>query len=128
MSKDSIMRSKAFRLGAAYVAAYFLGIAACLLFTDVEPVLAGQPLWHLYPFLAVIGFPLFYLYLDATYTLSSNPAYWTVCSLGFLAVVQGIGVHFIPPRRYRSWGPLLAFFAIGFVGTMGVYYTAAASI
>ena len=42
--------------------------------------------------------------------------------------VMEVLVYFIKSRRLRAWRPLWIGFPIGFVGTLGVYYTAAASI
>jgi hypothetical protein len=111
-----------------FLGAYLLGIVACVLVTPVEPVLVGTPLWPSYPLLAIIGFFLFYLTLPPHYVFGAGIAYGLVYSIGLLSVVFGLAVHFGPLRRIRFLSPLLIGFSFGFVGTMGVYYTAAASI
>jgi hypothetical protein len=111
-----------------YLGAYLAGVLACVLVTPVEPVLVGFPLWPYYPLLAIIGFFLFYLHLPPQYVFGSGIAYTLVYSIGLLSVVLGLAVHFGPLRRIRVLSPFLIGFPIGFVGTMGVFYTAAASI
>jgi hypothetical protein len=111
-----------------YLGSYLAGVLACVLVTPVETVLVGKTLWPYYPLLAVIGFFLFYIYLPPQYVFGSGVVYGLVYSIGLLSVVLGLATHFEPLRRLRFLSPLLIAFPIGFVGTMGVYYTAAASI
>jgi hypothetical protein len=111
-----------------YLGAYLAGVVACVLLTPVETDLVGKSLWPLYPLLAVVGFFLLYLYIPPQYVFGSGIAYGLVYSTGLLSVVLGLAVHFGPLRRLRALGPLLIGFPFGFVGTMGVYYTAAASV
>lgn len=110
-----------------HLGSYLLGILACVMFTPVDPVLAGKALWPLYPLLAVVG-AFFYFALSPAYTFGSGVVHWLVGLLGLTAVVFGVAAHFGPLRRLRFLSPLLISFPIGFVGTLGVYYGAAQSI
>jgi hypothetical protein len=127
-SLDAKKRTSRSILVMRFVGAYLAGVLACVLVTPVEPVLVGTPLWPFYPLLAIIGFFLFYLYLPPQYVFGSGIAYSMVYSIGLLSVILGIAVHFGPLRRFHVLSPLLTGFPIGFIGTMGVYYTAAASV
>jgi hypothetical protein len=127
-SPDAKNRTRLLIIVMKYLGAYLFGVLASVLFTPVEPVLVGKPLWPYYPLLAIIGFFLFYLYLPPQYVFGSGLAYVLLYSINLLSVVLGLAVHFGPLRRIRVLSPLLLGFPIGFVGTMGVYYTAAASI
>ena len=113
-----------------YVGSYVLGIAACVLFTPVELELAGVVLWPYYPVFAAIGFFLFYLYLSSAYLPfgGSGASYWLLFSIGFVPVVFEAAAHFVRMPSFRACRPLWIGFPIGFAGTLGVYYTAAASI
>jgi hypothetical protein len=111
-----------------YLGAYLVGVVACVLVTPVEPVLVGAHLWPYYPLLAIIGFLLFHLYLAPQSVFGSGIACGLIYSIGLLSVVLGLAVRFGPLRRMRFLSPFLIGFPIGFVGTMGVFYTAAASI
>jgi hypothetical protein len=114
-----------------HLGCYLLGILACILLTPVDFTLAGKALWPLYPLLAVIGF-FVYFTLSPTYTFGNGVAqyvvHWLVFWIGLAAVVLGVAAHFRHFRRIRFLSPLLISFSIGFVGTLGVYYGAAASI
>ena len=113
-----------------YVGAYLLGIVTCVLFTPVELELAGVVLWPFYGVFSVIGFFLFYLYLSKAYLPfgGSGFAYCLLFSIGFIPVVFEVVAYFARMRHLRGWRPLWIGFPIGFVGTLGVFYTAAASI
>ena len=111
-----------------YLGFYFLGIAACILFTPVELVLAGKPLWPLYPVLSAIFFILFYLDSPPPYVFGRTFVYWLISSLGVILVLLGAGSYLNVLRRLRAFRPFLIGFPVGFVGTLSVYYHAAASI
>lgn len=111
-----------------YLGYYLLGIVACVLFTPADLVLVGTHLWPFYPFFSVIGFVLFYLYLPPNYVFGPTFGYWLVYSLGIVLVLLGVAVHFRPLRRLHSLRHMLIGFPVGFVGTLGVFYTAGASI
>lgn len=111
-----------------YLACYILGIGACIVFTPVEGELIGKALWPLYPILAPIGFFLYYLYLDPGYTFGSTLTHWLVGSIGLGPVVSGAAACLTRDRGPRALRPLWIAFPIGFVGTLGVYHSAAASI
>lgn len=111
-----------------YLGAYLLGIVACILLTPVEFVLAGKALWPLYPVFAVIGFFLYYFYLTPTYVTGSAQSFWLLGAIGFMPLVYAAICICKRKAVLRSWRPLLIAFPIGFVGTLGGYYTAAASI
>jgi len=110
-----------------HLGCYLLGILACVLLTPVEFVLAGMPLWHLYPLLSVI-FYFLYFTLDPADTFGPGGLHWLVIGLGLTPVVLGVAAHFSPLRRLRFLSPLLISFPIGFLGTFSVYLNAAASI
>ena len=50
-----------------YLASYLFGIALCVLVTPTAMVLINFTIALLYPFLAVVHVPLFYLYLAGAY-------------------------------------------------------------
>lgn len=89
-----------------------------------------MPLWFVYPILAPVGFLLFYLYLEGAYLPFGGIglSYWIYFSIGFVPVLMEILAYLMGSPRLRRWRPLWIGFPIGFVGTLGVYYTAAASI
>ena len=127
VSAGAARKAKVLRIALSYAISYLLGIVTCVLFTPVNMTLAGFHLWPLYPFIAVIGYFLFYL-LEPQYVFGATFGYWAVFSLGLLFPAVGIAVHFIPRKRFLWWGPTLVLFAFGFIGTMGVFYTAAQTI
>jgi NhaP-type Na+/H+ or K+/H+ antiporter len=110
-----------------YLGSYLLGILTCVLFTPVDLVLAGKALWPFYPF-AVIGFFLYYFYLDPQYVFGPATTYWLVGSIGLAPLVFEVAAYFRRSPRLRAWRPLWIGFPLGFIGTLGVFYTAAASI
>ena len=112
----------------AYLGFYLLGIVTCLLFTPADLSLAGVPLGLLYLPLATVGYFLFLFYLEPGYVFGSSFVYWLVYGAGVLLVILGIVVHLRALRSYRYLGPVLIAYPLGFVGTLGIYYTAAASI
>ena len=111
-----------------YLGCYLLGIVACILLTPVDLVLAGKALWPLYPVLAPVGFFLYYVYLTPPYVFGSVTSYWMAGSIALIPILFEIAVRFWRAPRVRSWRPLWIGFPVGFLGTLGVYYTAAASI
>ena len=114
-----------------YLGAYLLGIIASIALTPVEMSMGGHaPLWFLYPILAPIGFFLFYFYLEGAYLPfgGTGPSYWSYFTVGLVPLVMEVLAYSLGSRRLRVWRPLWIGFSIGFVGTLGVYYTAAASI
>ena len=114
-----------------YLGAYLLGIIASIALTPVEMSMGGHvPLWFLYPILAPIGLLLFYFYLEGAYLPFGGKGliYWFFFTVGFVPFVMEVLAYLSRSRRLRAWRPLWIGFPIGFVGTLGVYYTAAASI
>ncbi len=113
-----------------HLGSYVLGIMACVLFTPAELELAGVVLWPYYLVFAAIGFFLFYLYLSSAYLPfgGSGASYWLLFLIGFVPIVFEAAAHFVRMPSFRAYRPLWIGFPIGFVGTLGVYYTAAASI
>ncbi len=113
-----------------YLGSYCLGIMACVLFAPAELELAGVVLWPYYAVFAVIGFFLFYLYLSSAYLPfgGSGASFWLLFSIGFVPVVFEAAAQFVRMPSLRPCRPLWIGFPIGFVGTLGMYYTAAASI
>ena len=112
----------------AYLLWYLAGIVSCVVFTPVDLTLIRFPIVVLYPPLAVVGYPLFYLYLDPQYVWGSTPEYWCVYWTGLAFGALAILAHLIRWQPLRCWRPALAGFTLGFIGTMGVYYSVAASI
>ena len=119
-----------FRAVLSYCAAYLLGIISSIALTPVEMDLGGAPLWLLYPILAPIGFLLFYVYLEGAYLPfgGKGPSYWLYFAVGLFPFVMEAAAYFLGTRRWHAWRPLWIGFPIGFVGTLGVYYSAASSI
>ena len=78
-----------------HLGCYLLGILACVMFTPVDPVLAGKALWPLYPILAVLG-AFFYFALSPTYTFGSDVVHWLVGLIGLTAVVFGVVAYLVP--------------------------------
>jgi hypothetical protein len=111
-----------------YLGCYLLGILACIILTPVDLILAGKALWPLYPVLAPIGFFFYYFYLTPQYVFGSVTSYWLVGLIALIPVLFETAAFFWRAPRLRSWRPLWMGFPIGFLGTLGVYYTAAASI
>jgi hypothetical protein len=114
-----------------YLGAYLLGIITSIAITPVEMSMGGHvPLWFLYPILAPIGYFLFYLYLEGAYLPfgGEGPSYWLYVAVGLVPFVMELLAYLLRSRRLLAWRPLWIGFPIGFAGTLGVYYTAAASI
>jgi hypothetical protein len=113
-----------------YLGAYLLGIVSSIAITPAEVDLGGAPLWLLYPILAPIGFFLFYVYLEGAYLPFGGKGlnYWLYCAVGLVPFVKELLAYFLGSRSLLAWRPLWIGFPMGFVGTLGVYYTAAASI
>lgn len=111
-----------------YLACYLLGILTCIMLTPVDLILAGKAMWQLYPIFAPIGLFLYYLYLTPQYVFGSVTSYWLAGSIGLIPVLFEAAAIFWKAPRLQSWRPLWIGFTIGFLGTLGVYYTAAASI
>ena len=115
-----------------YLGAYCLGMIACVAFTPVQMDIGGGnvPLWIFYPILAPIGYILFYLYLEGAYLPfgGKGSSYWFYVTIGLVPFVMEAMAYLLGTRRLSAFRPLWIGFPIGFVGTLGVYYTAAASI
>ena len=111
-----------------YLACYLLGIVACILLTPAELLLAGKTLWLEYTLFAPIGILLYYFYLTPQYVFGSAASYWLVGSLASIPVLFEAVTFFRKTPESRHWRPLWIGFPIGFLGALGVYYTAAASI
>jgi hypothetical protein len=111
-----------------YLGAYLLGILLAVSLTSAKLTLGGVPLWLGYPILAVVGFPLYYVYLSPAYTFGSSLAHWMVGAVGLVILMLGT-INCLGGMRSLSAGrPWLIGLPIGFVGTLGVFFTAAASI
>jgi len=111
-----------------YLAAYLLGIALAIALTPVEIALAGRTLWHLYPLLAIPGVFALYLGLPPGYAPTSAPGDWIFVAVGLLPIIGWAMSCLRFGRPLRDWHALWVGAPLGFVGTVGVYYTAAASI
>ena len=110
-----------------YIGSYLLGILLCLLLTSVEIQLAGVTLLPVYA-LAFIGYFLYYFYLSPQYVFGPESTYWLVGSIGWIPILMEIVLRISKNENFRSWRPLWIGVPIGFIGTLGVYFTAAASI
>ena len=107
---------------------YLLGVILSVLLTPVEIVLVGGQIWPYLAAFAPVGYVLFYLDLPPQYVFGSTPFYWGVYALGIAPVLLGLASFFVGKTRLAPWRPLLIGLPLGFVGTLGVYYTIAASI
>lgn len=107
---------------------YLLGILACILLTPVESGLVGKPAWLMYAAYAPIGFIIFYVNLPPQYVFGPTPGYWAVYALGLASLLLGLALMIAGRGRSRSWSPALIGLPLGFVGTLGVYYAALASV
>ncbi len=111
-----------------YFLGYLAGIIACIIFTPVELMLLDAPMWLFFIPFASIGYFSFYFYLPPQYVFGSNVSYWSVYVLGITLVSIGFALGVMFKGRLRPWRPLMIGFPIGFVGSLGLYYTAASSI
>ncbi|MDF1851843.1 MAG: hypothetical protein P1U85_13475 [Verrucomicrobiales bacterium] len=111
-----------------YLGAYLLGILICVLATPVEATLAGKALWPLYPLAAVPCFFLFYFYLDSGHTTGSVVTHWLFGAVGCIPLLAEVIFRWKLDPMGRWARPFWIGVPIGFLGTMGAYYTAAASI
>jgi hypothetical protein len=107
---------------------YLVGVILCVLLTPVETDLVGRQIWPYLAAFAPVGYILFYLDLTPQYVFGSTPLYWGVYALGIAPVLLGLASFFVGKARLGPWRPLLIGLPLGFVGTLGVYYTIAASI
>ena len=107
---------------------YLLGIVACILLTPVEIDPIGRPDWLVFVPFAVFGYALFYTSLTPEYVFGAGPAYWTVYVLGLAGVLGGAMAIFAREGRFRRWAAPLIGISLGFIGTLGVYYTILASV
>lgn len=101
-----------------------------MILTPVTASLAGATLWPYYPLFAMPGLFLFYFYLSDPYLPDggSSLIYWLWFFMGLIPLVVGAMTYFPKKVIPDSWRPLLIGAPVGFVGTLGVYFTAAASI
>lgn len=129
-TRPSIQLRKTITFLVHYLVAYIAGIVACVITTPAETELAGLTMWPLYLFLAPIGVALFYLYLSGAYLPygGNGLGYWIICSLGLVPIVGESLARLAAIRWLRVLRPWWTAFPIGFVGTAGVYFSAAASI
>ncbi len=111
-----------------YFLCYLAGIIACVIFTPVEVMLLNAPMWLFFVPFAPIGYFFFYFDLPPQYVFGSNISYWSVYVFGIVFVSIGIASGVALKGRLRPWRPVMIGFPIGFVGTLGLYYTAASSI
>ena len=113
-----------------YLFAYLFGIVLCVAVTPARWILIGFPIGVLYPFLAPLGYPLFYLYLSGAYYPNGGEgtAFWIMYLVGFVPFLMEAACFSFLPRSVRALRPVWIGVPLGFVGTLGIYYTAAASI
>jgi hypothetical protein len=108
---------------ATYVGAYLAGIITCIAFTPAEVVLAGKTLVGVYPWFSVLGFPFFFFGYNA-----GTAQFWYLGCSALLVIAFGILSFFRTHPRLVALRPWFVAFPVGFVGTLGAYYTVAASI
>ncbi len=108
--------------------AYMAGMVLCVLLTPAEGILAGLLLWPFYLLFAILGVFLYLFYLTPSYTFGSVLGHWAMAGLILVPVILEVGgvVRRVP--GLRRWRAVWIGFVVGFVGTLGVYFTAAASI
>ena len=107
----------------AYVGAYLAGIITCIAFTPAEMVLAGKSLLDVDPWFSLLGFLFFFFGYGA-----GTAQFWYVGSTAFIVMAFGIATFFVDRPWLVALRPWLFAFPVGFVGALGAYYTAAASI
>ncbi len=91
-------------------------------------MLAGVALWPWYPFLALPGFFLFFLFLPPASGLGFGPGHWLTSLPGLIPPMAEVGGFLGKQPRLGAWRPLWIGSPIGFVGTLGAYFTVATSI
>lgn len=113
-----------------YVIAYLFGIVLGVAVTPARWILIDFPIGVLYPFLAPLGYPLFYLYLSGGYYPygGEGTAFWILYFVGFVPFLMEAACFSVLPRSVRVLRPAWIAIPLGFVGTLGIYYAAAASI
>ncbi|MEM7431665.1 MAG: hypothetical protein AAF351_06960 [Pseudomonadota bacterium] len=113
-----------------YFAAYLLGIVVCIVFTPVDLKLVGVELSFYYPLLAIPGYLAFYFYLEGGYLPDGGIswAYWAMFAVGLIPFVVAAIAYFSSSQFFSKWRPLWIAFPVGFLGTIGVYYTVAGSV
>lgn len=107
---------------------YLFGIVACVILTPVELTLIGRPLWAFFAPFAVLGYVVFYVNLPPQYVFGSGIAYWSVYILGLAGLLGGLAALVVRQGRFRRWAAPLIGLALGFVGTLGVFYSILAGI
>ena len=90
-------------------------------------VLVSVPLFLIYPILSPVGYPLYYLYLNDGYRFGGGTVEWTHYIFGMLPIL-GVMILWKSPSKARTLALVLIGFPVGFIGTLGLYFTAAASI
>ena len=110
-----------------YRLAYLLVILLAVALSPAELALAGRPLWPWYPLLAVPGVLAFYSGFSPD-SAGSAPGLWLAFGVGLVPVLLGLATRLPFAKPLRPLHPLWIGLPIGFVGTVGVYYAAAASI
>ncbi len=107
---------------------YLLGIVACVLVTPVEVTLIGRPVWLFFAPFAAIGYVIFYLSLPQQYVFGSGMLYWIVYAMGLAGGLGGTAAAIFGRGRTRVYAAPVIGFSLGFVGTLGIYYSIAAGI
>lgn len=114
-----------------YAGSYLIGIIAAISLTPVDVNMGSRyQLWFLYPILAPICYFLFYLYLEGAYLPFGGKGltYWLYFAVGMVPIALEVLAYLLASRSFRALRPLWIGFPVGFVGTLGVYYSATASI
>lgn len=112
-----------------FFAAYSLGIISCMVLTPVEAELAGIWLWSAY-LLAPVGLLLSAVLLWQENDLSFGKSVLSVALwvMAFTPCVLECVCFLWHQSRLGRWRPLWVGFPIGFIGTLGMFFSAQLSI
>ena len=112
---------------------YLLGCIAAMIAWPHSIVLVSVPLFVIfplfvvYPILSPVGYLLYYLYLSDGYRFGGGPVEWAHYMFGMLPIL-GVMILWGSPSKARTLALGLIGFPVGFIGTLALYFTAAASI
>lgn len=110
-----------------YALWYLAGILAAILLTPVGLMLLGVHLWPYYLASPGLGFVLFYV-LTPEYVLGDTQLYRIIYTCGIAGLALGLATLLPVARGLRIIRPPLIGLSLGFIGAMGIFYTAAASV
>jgi hypothetical protein len=110
-----------------FTIAFLLGCVGAVMSLPNITTLGGLPIFVAYPVLGIIGYPLYYLYLNDGYRFGGGTVEWAHYIFGMLPIL-GVMTLWKSPSKGRTLALGLIGFPVGFIGTLGLYFTAAASI